>query len=581
MNPHEQFEEHLSKARDALEQGDTIVASESVDRALSMRKQLDKERIAEATQVQARIRIADEEYDEAEELLRNSLELRSDSAEGRILLGELMLLEDRLDEATEVLRSALDISPENVDAFSLLIFCHAKSGDRASAHECFNRCVQFDSERADAYHHMGVCCLCEGVSDARTYFEKAIANNPVLSGPHYYLGAMAIAEDNLAAAEEHLRKELELNPANSLAELQLIRFYLLQAPWLEAASLFDAHYPPELFGDIPVLTRCRFHFNYDVLDERFQPFLDAVLKELPQTPENLFHIAKIYRLKSLFGDAVEVLKKILEADRLFRPAYAELADLYRVQDELSRACGILEEGVQLFGDAESLCAFARMLFQSGRFTEAEEAARKAVSLGPDLPEPHYLLGAVIAEFATRRSGSEAALEEAEASLKQALAIDPNHEPSRAYLMHVTLQREKYPECLQLARKALTENPQDRAALSYAGRCYQATGDLASAEEHFVKLMEHHPENLSGRALLADVYYARGKFKQAAEELEQAIAIAGRRPQADILFRLGEIYLLHLNEPDKARDVLIHFLQAAPPGHPDFDRAKELLSGHSA
>lgn len=577
MNPLEPFQEHLSKARDALEQGDTIVAAESVERALSMKKQLDEERIAEATQLQARICIADEEYEEAEELLRNSLGLGSGRAEGRVLLGELMLLEDRLDEATELLRSALEISPENRDALCLLIFCHAKCGDHDSAHDCFSRCVQLDSERADAYHHMGICCLCEAVSDARTHFEKAIASDPVLSGPHYYLGAMALSEDDLRFAEEHLRRELELNPANSLAELQLIRLYLLRAPWPEAVSLFDAHYPPELFCDIPVLKRCRFHFNYDVLDERFQPFLNAVLKELPQTPENLFHVAKIYRLKSLFGDAVEVLKKILEADRLFRPAYAELADLYRAQDELSRACALLEEGVQLFGDAESLCAFARMLFQSGRFTEAEEAARKAVSLGPDLAEPHYLLGAVLAEFATRRSGSEAAFEEAEASLKQALAIDPNHEPSRAYLMHVTLQREKYPECLELARETLAGNPQDRAALSYAGRCYQATGDLASAEEHFVKLTEHHPENLSGRELLADVYSARGKFKQAAEELEQAIAIAGRNPQPSLLFRLGETYLLHLNEPAKARDVLIRFLQTAPPGHPDFDRAREFLS----
>lgn len=581
MNPLEQFEEHLSKARDALDQGDTIVASECVDRALSMRKQLDKERIAEATQLQARIRIADEEYEEAEELLRNSIELHSDNAEARVLLGELMLLEDRLDEATEVLRSALDISPENMDAFSLLIFCHARSGDHASAHECFDRCVQLDSERSDPYHHNGVCCLCEGVSDAGTYFEKAIVQNPVLSGPHYYLGAIAIAENDLVAAEEHLRKELELNPANSLAECQLIRLYLVRAPWPEAASFFDAHYPPELFCDIPVLTKCRFHFNYDVLDERFQPFLDAVLRELPQTPENLFHVAKMYRLKSLFGDAVEVLKKILEADRLFRPAYAELADLYRVQDELSRACAVLEEGVQLFGDAESLCAFARMLFQSGRFTEAEEAARKAASLGPNVAEPHYLLGAVLAEFATRRSGSEAVFEEAERSLKQALVIDPHHEPSRAYLMHVALQQEKHPECLELSRKVLTENPQDRAALSYAGRCHQATGELASAEEHLVKLIEYHPDDLPGRALLADVYYARSKFKEAAEELEQAIAIAGRRPQPGLLFRLGETYLLHLNEPAKARDVLIRFLQTAPPGHPDFDRAKELLSGHSA
>jgi hypothetical protein len=29
---------------------------------------------------------------------------------------------------------------------------------------------------------------------------------------------------------------------------------------------------------------------------------------------------------------------------------------------------------------------------------------------------------------------------------------------------------------------------------------------------------------------------------------------------------------------KAREHLLRFLQTAPPGHPDFDRAKEILGG---
>lgn len=578
MNTLEQFEEDLSRAREALEQGDTTVASECVERILSVRKQLDEEHVARATQLQARILIGEEEYEEAEEVLQNSLELLPHAAEGHVLLAELMLLEDRLDEAAAALQSALEVSPEDTHALSLLVFCHARSGNNASAQGCFDRCLQLDSERSDVYHHMGVCCLFRGGSDAKSLFEKAIAKNSVLSGPHYYLGTMETAAGDFAAAEEHLRKELELNPANSLAEFQLIRLYLLRAPWPEAVALFDAHFPPELFCDIPILASCRFHFNYDVLNTRFDSFVDAVLQQLPQTPENLFHIAKIYRLKSLFGDAVEVLKKIFEADRFFRPVYTELADLYRVQDELSRACEILEEPVKLFGDAESLCALARMLFQCGRYTEAEQAIRKAVSLGPDLAEPHYLLGAVLAEFASRRSGSEALLEEAEKSLKKALGIDPHHKPSRTYLMHVTLQQEKHPECLELARRVLADDPQDRAALSYAGRCYRATGELALAEDHLVRLVEHYPDDPSGRALLAEVYETQRKFDEAAEQLEQAVTVPGRRPQPDLLFRIAEIYLLHLNEPAKAREHLLRFLQTAPPGHPDFDRAKEILGG---
>jgi len=573
-----QFDDYMASATEALEDANTDTALDWVNQALSLRKHLDDEAIAQAYQLKAEILLAEEEHSEAEEALRKSLELFGRNAEGYVLLGELMLLEDRLEEATSAFESALETAPQNVHAPSLLIFCHAQSGNHAAAKECFDKCIELGPELADAYHHKAICLLTEGNPEANEFFEKALSKDPVLSGPHYYLGKMKIAEGDFAGAEEELQKELELNPANSLAEFQLIRSYLLNVPWPEATEMFDQHFPPEAFCDIPALRSCRFHFNYDLLNEKFGPFIAAVMKELPQTPQNLFHVAKIYRYKSLFGDAVEMLKKVMEADRRFRPAYAELAEVYRTQQELGRACDVLEESVALFGDAEAHCALGRVLFQSRRYSEAEETIRKAVSSGPDLAEPHYLLGAVLAEFATRRAGSEDMFVEAEESLQTASAIDPHHKPTKTYLMHVTFQQKKYDECLQLAQKVLSENAEDQAALSYSGRCFQATGELAQAEEQFTKLVELYPDDQAGRGMLAEAYHAQGKSDQAAEQLEQAIAIPGRRPPPNLLFRLGEIYLLHLNEPAKAREHLIHFLQTAPPGHPNFDRAKELLAG---
>jgi tetratricopeptide (TPR) repeat protein len=201
-----------------------------------------------------------------------------------------------------------------------------------------------------------------------------------------------------------------------------------------------------------------------------------------------------------------------------------------------------------------------------------------VELAPDRAEVHYLLGSILANMAMRAAGLENVMEEAKKCLSRALEIDPRHAPARAYLMGVSFHEGKYDECLQMAEGALRENPQDRLALSFSGRCFLAEGAMAQAVERLVKLVELYPDDREGRGELAEVYRAQNRFKEAAEELEQAVAVPGRRPPPDLLFRLGEIYLTDLNEPAKARAYFFRFLQAAPPGHPDYDLAKKLLGG---
>ncbi len=575
-----QFDDYIASAREALEEGSTDEAMEWVNQALSLSKHLEDEAIAQALHLKAQVLIAEEEYSEAEEALQRSLDMFRRNTEGHVLLGELMLLDGRHEAAASAFELAVEIAPENVHAGSLLIFCYDQLGKHDLAKKRFDKCIELGPDLADSYYHMGICFFREGNPEAKELFEKALSRNPVLSGPHYYLGRMKLAEGDLAAAEAELRTELELNPANSLAELELIRADFLGSPWKEGLELFDKHFPPEDFWDIPALSGCRFHFNYELLNEKFRSFIRAVKTEIPQTPENLFKMARVYRRKSLLGEAVELLKNLIETDKSFRPAYRELAKLYEIQDERGRGCEALEEAAAIFEDAEAYGDLGKAFLSCGRYDDAEEAARKAVSLGPDHAEPHYLLGAILAEKAARPAAPKGLTEEARASLLKALEIDPQSRAARAYLMHLAFGGEKYDECFELAERTLKENPEDRLALSYSGRCFHAVGDFALAEERLTKLLELYPDDQASRGALAEVYRAQRKFKEAVRELEQGIAIPARHPPADFLFRLGQIYLLDLNEPARAQEYLVRFLQAVPPGHPNFDRAKQLLGGRN-
>lgn len=571
-----QFDQYMAHAKESLEDGSTDSALDWVNQALSVSKHLEDEPVARAHLLKARILVAEEEFRHAEEAIQKSLDLFRRNVEAHMLLGELMVMDGRNEAATAALESALDISPDNCHASSLLIFCHGLRGQYDLAGNAFERCIQLDPEVADSYYYMGVASLCQGKPEARGLFEKALSKNPVLSGPHYYLGRIMMRENDLAGAQAEFFKELELNPANSLAELELIHAYLHNLPWQEAAELFEKHFPPEVFCEIPVLHGCHFHFNYELLEDRFRSFMKAIEKELPQTPENLLRVARISRYKSLFGEAAELLKKVIEADRSLRPAYAELAEIYALQDERGRACEVLEEAAGMFGDAEAHCALGRGLLACGRYAEAEQAVRKAVFLEEKLAESHFLLGVILADRASRTRDPKPLMDEARASLLRALEMDPNHAAARTYLMEVAFQEGKYEECLELAETTLNDNPQHRLALSYSGRSLQALGNLTGAEERLLKLLDFSPDDSAARATLAQVYRDQERFPEAVEQLEQAVTVPGKRPQPELLLRLGETYLNNLDQPAKAREYLIRFLQSAPSGHPEFDRAKELL-----
>lgn len=571
-----QFDTYMASAREALREGDADAAMDWLHRAISLSRHLEEQATAQAYHLKAEILVAQEEYGEAEEALQKSLDLQRQNAKGYLLLGELMLLDGRHERAASAFKWTLEIEPENAGVRSLLIFCYAQLGEYDKAGECFDRCVSLDPEFADSYYHMGICLFLQGKAEAKELLEEALSHNPILSGPHYYMGRIKITEADFAGAQRELEKELELNPANSLAELQLIRAYLLGLRWQEVVELFDQHFPPESFCEVPALKSCRFHFNYEVLEGLFPPFIRELMKKVPHTPENLFHVARMYRYKSLAWEGIELLKTAIEADRSFRPAYAELAELYRIQNEPARACEALGQAAAVFGDAEAYSELARGLLSSGRYDEAEEAARKAVSLNPHDAEAHCLLGAILTDAAVRATGPDRLMKEARESLLKALRINPSHTVARTYLMHTAFHASKTDECLELAETALKDDPDNRVALLYSGRCLHATGKSELAEERLQRLLELYPDDREARGVLAEVYRAKGKLTEAVRELEEAMAVPGRHPPLELLLRLAEIYLLDVNEPTKAREYLLLFLQTAPPGHPGFDRAKELL-----
>jgi serine/threonine protein kinase/tetratricopeptide (TPR) repeat protein len=187
--------------------------------------------------------------------------------------------------------------------------------------------------------------------------------------------------------------------------------------------------------------------------------------------------------------AVEFFDRAVVRDPKYAAAYAGLADAYALQGYLGYVRGKVA------------------------YTKARDAARRALQLDSDIPEPYISLA--VADMMFFRNFSEA-----QASLQRALALDPNsayaHEidgwfngemgrlqeaivegrkaveldplslPYNFGLSVLYFFARDYEQSLQQARRTLEIDPNYSLAIEQIGAIYEARGDYKAAIEQWVK-----------------------------------------------------------------------------------------------
>ena len=75
--------------------------------------------------------------------------------------------------------------------------------------------------------------------EARRAFEDAAREHPKAAGPHIYLGRMAREDGDFTAAAEHLRRAIELEPANYLAHREMGSYFFARGDMATASRFYQ------------------------------------------------------------------------------------------------------------------------------------------------------------------------------------------------------------------------------------------------------------------------------------------------------------------------------------------------------
>lgn len=120
--------------------------------------------------------------------------------------------------------------------------------------------------------------------------------------------------------------------------------------------------------------------------------LKELNRDYPNNQDVILRLAEVHRMTGKNLAAVEFYKKALKIDPNFRAAWMGLSKIY-LQQKPETSLSILENLVKLYpADPEVVDDYGVALDLNGRYADAQNAYRRAISLDPSMVGPEINLG---------------------------------------------------------------------------------------------------------------------------------------------------------------------------------------------
>jgi tetratricopeptide (TPR) repeat protein len=514
---------YLSHAR--LGQGDLAEA----ERNLLRFRELDGRSLASTREVM-RFYVATGQPGKAETLLEEAIPDTSaaDRAELALALAELVGRDGRLAESEGSLRLALAGAPERLDVRAQLAALLARDGR---------------------------------VDEALELLEKAKALNPSDAEVDRIQGDLLMGAGRIEEALARFRAGLQLEPGSvplRLREVQaLLRLGDLESSSERIRSLLQ-EYPED---PMVALTQIRALALASRTEEAIET-LRGLLAEDPELAEAQFLLGVLQLASGRPGEALRPLE--IAADRIPGAAAQEARRLLveaRIRVGEFEAAAI--EAQQILAenpdDRRARILLGHALLGAGSPERAESALRQAPD---DSAAAHATLARVYVK--TKR------LEQAQASIERARALEPNSVQWVVDLAWVLEEQGKGEQAISLARESMLEHPDEPEYPNLLGRILVEQGDDAAAVTAFRRALEVDPSFVPAFVNLAQIA-ERGKRPFEARELLQG-ALAQRPNDAEALRALG---LLEYRESNTA--AAIEAFEAALRADPSDDLTRSDLA----
>ena len=247
--------------------------------------------------------------------------------------------------------------------------------------------------------------------DSERLWNHALAVSPS-SMAHFHVGRFAVQRGDLAEAENHLRRAIEINPTNDVIQSNLALVLARQG------NLSDA----------------TVHFY-------------RALKINPADPATLNNMGITLAQQGKLDEAIQHFRRALEIRPGDASGHANLANVMLARGDMDGALKHLRFAIEIDpADAENHYNLAMVLARHGNLAEATQHLRRVVALKPGDAAAANNLAITLAK--------QGELGEAAQRFEDALGIDPNLAEAHAGLARVLAMQRKPEEAMRHYQEAL-------------------------------------------------------------------------------------------------------------------------------
>lgn len=169
--------------------------------------------------------------DEAEAVLRQSIEYDTENASAWLLLGQSAFEREKVDEAEKHFRRATEIDPSYAHAWSRLGSALLVRKEAAPAREAYERAIAADPNLSEAWVSLGLCHVTSQEFDkGLSCFRKVVELQPGLSLGWTGLGTCLAMTGDAKGAIPALERAVSLDPKNERASALLQELRRAQPP---------------------------------------------------------------------------------------------------------------------------------------------------------------------------------------------------------------------------------------------------------------------------------------------------------------------------------------------------------------
>jgi tetratricopeptide (TPR) repeat protein len=481
------------------------------------------------------------EPDKAELVLRKMLDDDPGNEAAAEQLTQLLLDENKADDAIKLLET-MTADSSSATLFDLLGDAYTQNHDYAKAEVAYRKAVDLDPSELNHLRGLGQTLMTEEkYQDALGVYQKLIDLMPDDSDNYLNMAKIYRELNQLDKAEEYLVKARQYNPGSLDVLFNEAMIYEAQGRYDDAIRVIsdaitgvkaqsaalpsNRHKLAVLYQELGVLYREV--QNYPAAIYTFQE-LGHLGQEEDQRARLL--TMETYRQAKDMPKALQAGKDAIAKYPDDPAIKASVALLLGENQQTDDAVKMLESTLKgTSGDRETYLNLSQVYEQGKRFTEAEQAARKAESMATEPQDNEIawlLLGAVYEK--------QKQYDKAEDEFKKALSVDPKNAQVLNYYGYMLADRGiRLEEAHDLIQRAVDQDPFNGAYLDSLGWVYYKQNKLEEAEAMLRKAVEHEPRDPTIRLHLGDVLAKQGRMDLAAVEWEKSLNEWHRTFPADL------------------------------------------------